>query len=137
MQKTATVLMFVGDQCGKAEEAMNFYTSLLKNSEVKNILYYTAGEHGGKDGTVKHATFTLAGQEYMANDSSLEHKFSFTPSISIYVNCESDEEIELLFKKLSEGGSAFMPLNNYGFSKKFAWLKDRYGVSWQLNLAAL
>jgi predicted 3-demethylubiquinone-9 3-methyltransferase (glyoxalase superfamily) len=79
----------------------------------------------------------LAGQEYMANDSSLEHKFSFTPSISIYVNCESDEEIELLFKKLSEGGSAFMPLNNYGFSKKFAWLKDRYGVSWQLNLAAL
>jgi predicted 3-demethylubiquinone-9 3-methyltransferase (glyoxalase superfamily) len=137
MQKTITSLMFVGDQCGKAEEAMNFYTSLLKNSEVKNILYYTKGEQGGKDGTVKHATFTLAGQEYMASDSSLEHKFSFTPSISIYVNCESDEEVEILFKKLSESDSAFMPLNNYGFSKKFAWLKDRYGVSWQLNLATL
>jgi predicted 3-demethylubiquinone-9 3-methyltransferase (glyoxalase superfamily) len=137
MQKTITSLMFVGDQCGKAEEAINFYTSLLKNSAVQNIQYYKAGEQGGKDGAVKHAIFTLAGQEYMASDSSLEHKFSFTPSISIYVNCESDEEIELLFKKLSERGSAFMPLNNYGFSKKFAWLKDGYGVSWQLNLAAL
>lgn len=136
MQKTITFLMFVGDQCGKAEEAINFYTSLFKNSVVKNIQYYKAGEQGGKDGAVKHATFTLAGQEYMASDSTLEHKFSFTPSISIFVNCENEEEIDTLFKKLSDGGSAFMPLDNYGFSKKFAWLKDRYGVSWQMSLAS-
>jgi predicted 3-demethylubiquinone-9 3-methyltransferase (glyoxalase superfamily) len=137
MQKTITSLMFVGDQCGKAEEAIKFYVSLLNNSEVKNILYYMEGEQGGEAGTVKHATFTLAGQEYMASDSSLMHKFSFTPAISIFVNCDNDEEIEILFKKLSDGGNAFMPLSNYGFSKKFAWLNDRYGVSWQLNLAAL
>ncbi|HRI21104.1 MAG TPA: VOC family protein [Panacibacter sp.] len=134
MQKTITSLMFVGDQSGKAEEAINFYTSLLKNSELKNIQYYKAGEQGGKDGYVKHATFTLAGQEYMALDSALEHKFSFTPSISIFVNCENEEEIDTLFKKLLDSGSAFMPLGNYGFSKKFAWLKDRYGVSWQMSL---
>jgi predicted 3-demethylubiquinone-9 3-methyltransferase (glyoxalase superfamily) len=136
MQKTITSLMFVGDECGKAEEAINFYTSLLKNSAIQNIQYYKAGELGGKDGAVKHATFTLAGQEYMASDSALEHKFSFTPSISIFVNCETEEEIDTLFKKLSNGGSSFMPLSNYGFSKKFAWLKDRYGVSWQMSLAS-
>lgn len=136
MQKTITSLMFVGDQCGKAEKAINFYTSLFKNSEVKNIQYYKTGEQGGKDGYVKHATFSLAGQEYMASDSTLEHKFSFTPSISIFVNCENEEEIDTLFKKLLEGGSAFMPLGNYGFSKKFAWLQDRYGVSWQMSLAS-
>jgi len=134
MQKTTTFMMFSGDQCGKAEEAINFFISLFKNSQIKSIRYYQAGEYGGREGLVKLATFTLAGQEYMAIDSIMEHQFSFTPSISIYVNCESDEEIEMFVKKLSEGGSLFMPLNNYGFSKKFAWLADRYGVSWQLNL---
>ena len=79
MQKTITSLMFVGDQCGKAEKAINFYTSLLKNSEVKNIQYYKAGEQGGKDGYLKHATFTLAGQEYMASDSALEVSVRQTP----------------------------------------------------------
>nr|WP_294793666.1 VOC family protein [uncultured Mucilaginibacter sp.] len=136
MQKTTTFMMFSGHQCGKAEEAINFYISLFKNSEIKSIQHYQAGEPGGREGLVKHAIFTLAGQEYMAIDSIMEHNFSFTPSISIYVNCESDKEIEMLVKKLSETGSLFMPLNNYGFSKKFAWLADRYGVSWQLNLAS-
>lgn len=136
MQKTTTFLMFVGDQCGKAAEAIKFYTSLFKNSEIKNIEYFKAGEPGGKEGSVKHALFTLAGQEYMTIDSPMEHKFSFTPSISIYVNCENEEEIDMLFKKLSEGGSAMMPLGYYGFSKKFGWLTDKYGMSWQLNLKA-
>jgi predicted 3-demethylubiquinone-9 3-methyltransferase (glyoxalase superfamily) len=136
MQKTTMFMMFSGDQCGKAGEAINFYISLFKNSEIKNIQHYQTGEYGGREGLVKLATFTLGEQEYMAIDSIMEHKFSFTPSISIYINCESDEEIEMLVNKLSEGGSLFMPLNNYGFSKKFAWLADRYGVSWQLNLAS-
>src|SRR5258705_733249 len=102
MQKTITFLMFVGAQCGKAEEALKFYTSLFKNSGVKNIEYFKPGEPGGKEGAVKHATFTLAGQEYMAIDSPMEHKFSFTPAISIYVNCENEEEIDMLFQKLSD-----------------------------------
>lgn len=134
MQKTTTFLMFVGDQCGKAGEAIKFYTSLFKNSEVKNIEYFNANEPGGKEGYVKYSIFTVAGQEYMATDSPMEHKFSFTPAISIFVNCEDEEEIDGLFQKLSEGGGVMMPLGHYGFSKKFGWLADRYGVSWQLNL---
>jgi predicted 3-demethylubiquinone-9 3-methyltransferase (glyoxalase superfamily) len=134
MQKTTTFLMFVGDQCGKAEEAIQLYTSLFKNAEVRSIQYFKAGEPGGKEGLVKHAAFTLAGQEYMANDSAAPHQFTFTPSISIYVRCESEEEINTLFQTLSEGGKVMMALDDYGFSKKFGWLADKFGVSWQLNL---
>jgi len=136
MQKTTTFLMFTGDQCGKAKEAIYFYTWLFKNSEVRHIKYFKAGEPGGKEGDVKHATFTLAEQEYMAIDSAMGHNFSFTPSLSIYVKCNDDDEIEMLFNKLSESGSVMMPLGSYGFSKKFGWLADKYGLSWQLNLEA-
>ena len=126
--------MFVGEQCGKAEEAIQFYTSLFKDSGIKHIEYFKAGEPGGKEGAVKRALFTLAGQEYMATDSPMEHRFSFTPSVSIFVDCDSEEEIDSLFEKLSARGSELMPLGFYGFSKKFGWLADRYGLSWQLNL---
>jgi predicted 3-demethylubiquinone-9 3-methyltransferase (glyoxalase superfamily) len=134
MQKTFTFFMFVGEQCGKAEEAIKFYTSLFKNSEIKHIDYWKAGESGGKEGLVKHATFTLGGLEYMASENTFEHNFTFTASISIYVSCENENELDLLFQRLSRGGSVMMPLDNYGFSKKFGWLADKYGVSWQLNL---
>jgi predicted 3-demethylubiquinone-9 3-methyltransferase (glyoxalase superfamily) len=135
-QKTATFLLFAGEQCGRAEEAIKFYTSLFRDSEVKKIEYFKAGESGGKEGTIKHALFSLAGREYMAIDSPKGNSYSFTPSISIYVRCENEEEINRLFKSLLEGGSAMMPLSAYGFSKKFAWVADKYGVSWQLNLKA-
>ena len=135
MPKIFIILMFAGTQFGKAEEAIHFYTSLFKNSEIMNIEYFEAEEPGGKEGTVKHATFTIAGKEYMAYDSSVEHKFTSTPSISIYVNCESEEEIDWLYQKISDGGGVMMPLGDYGFSKKFGWLTDKYGFSWQLNLA--
>jgi predicted 3-demethylubiquinone-9 3-methyltransferase (glyoxalase superfamily) len=134
MQKTITFLMFVGEQCGKAEEAIKLYTSLFKNSKVKSIERFNTGDAQGKEGTVKHALFTIDGLEYMAIDSSLEHKFSFTPSISIYVKCENENEIKTLFDKLSANGQVFIPLNKYPFSEKFGWLADKYGVSWQLNL---
>ena len=135
MQKTTTFLMFVGPQCDKAEEAIKFYTSLFKNSEIKHIEYWKAGEPSGKEGLVKHATFTLDGTEYMVSENTFEHKFNFTPAMSIYVNCEDENELESLFQKLSEGGNVMMPLDNYGFSKKFGWVSDKYSVSWQLNLA--
>jgi len=135
MQKTTTFLMFVGEQCGKAEEAIRFYTSLFKNSQVKSIEHFSTENPHGKEGTVKHALFTIDGLEYMAIDSPLEHNFSFTPSISIYVKCENENEIKTLFDQLSASGQVFMPLNKYPFSEKFGWLADKYGVSWQLNLA--
>ncbi|HLR15999.1 MAG TPA: VOC family protein [Bacillota bacterium] len=130
MQKVMPFLMF---QDGKAEEAMKFYTSLIEDSEITNIIRYGASE-SGEEGTVMQAYFTLKGQQFMCIDSNVKHEFSFTPSFSIYVTCEIEQEIDLLYQKLSEGGQALMPLDDYGFSKKFGWLNDCFGVSWQLNL---
>ena len=70
----------------------------------------------------------------MCIDSSVKHDFAFTPAISFFITCDSEAEIDNLFAKLSEDGGVFMPPDNYGFSKKFAWVSDRFGVSWQLNL---
>lgn len=130
MEKVTPFLMF---QEGKAEEAMNFYTSLIEDSTITNLIRYGANE-GGDEGTVMQATFTLKGQEFMCIDSNMKHEFSFTPSFSLYVTCNTEEEIDSLYQKLNEGGQALMPIGDYGFSQKFAWLNDRYGVSWQLNL---
>jgi predicted 3-demethylubiquinone-9 3-methyltransferase (glyoxalase superfamily) len=134
MQNVTTSLMFVGEQHGKAEEAINLYTSLVKDSKILQITRYGAGEQG-VEGTVKAATFTLKGQEFQAMDSHLGHAFTFTPAMSLVVQCETEEEIDQLFSNLSGGGGILMPLDNYGFSKKFAWVADKFGVSWQLNLA--
>lgn len=128
-QKISTFLMFEG----KAEEAMNFYTSLFMGSEIKSITRYGANEEG-IEGTVKHAIFSLNDQEFMCIDSFVKHEFTFTPSISLFVNCDTEEEVDVLFDKLSQGGAVLMPLATYGFSKKFGWVADKFGVSWQLNL---
>ncbi len=133
MQKTTTFLLFVGKQYGKAEEAINFYTSLFKNSRIINIARSGPGQ-GEPEGTVQHAVFSLDGQEYMAMESNGDHHFTFTPAMSIFVRCETEEEIDRLYEKLSEGGAVMMELNQYPFSKKFGWVQDRFGVSWQLNL---
>jgi predicted 3-demethylubiquinone-9 3-methyltransferase (glyoxalase superfamily) len=128
MQKFHAFLMFVGEKCGKAEEAMKFYISLFPDSSIKQIV------RNEKDGTVLHAVFVLQGQEFMASDSAADHKFTFTPAISISIQCTDEAEIDRLSAKFSDGGKFLMPLDNYGFSKKFAWVEDRYGVSWQINL---
>ena len=116
---------------GNAEEAMNFYISLFPDSEIVSIKRYGASGPGA-EGTVMHASFSLSGQLFMCIDSA-EHAFTFTPSMSLYIDCESDAEIEKLFKELSNGGSVLMPLVAYPFSKKYTWVSDKYGVSWQLN----
>ncbi|MCC3358474.1 VOC family protein [Bacillus sp. REN16] len=131
MEKVTPFLMF---QDGNAEEAMNFYTSLIEDSEIKSIMRYGANQPGGEEGTVMNATFTIKGQEFMCIDSNIKHQFTFTPSFSIYLTCSTEEEIDTLYQKLKEGGGELMPLGNYGFSKKFGWINDRFGVSWQLTL---
>lgn len=130
--KITTFLMFEG----QAEEAMTFYTSLFDDSEIVSITKYGPDGPGGPeaDGTVQHAVFTLKGQQYMAIDSYINHDFSFTPSVSLFVECETEDELEELFSRLSDGGETLMPLNNYGFSTRYGWVNDRFGVSWQLNL---
>ena len=129
MQKFTTFLMFIG----QAEAAMKLYTSLFKQSEILNITRYGSGE-AGAEGTVQHATFTLNGQEFMCIDSAAVHAFTFTPSISLYVRCETEDEIDQVFAALSDGGQVLMPLGQYPFSRKFGWLSDKFGVSWQLSL---
>ena len=109
--------------------------SLFKNSRLLHIERWSEGEDKEEAaGTVKLARFSLNGQEFQAQDSSRQHAFTFTPALSIFVQCETEPEIDGLFQKLSEGGTVFMPLDSYPFSEKFGWIADKYGVSWQLNL---
>lgn len=124
----ATHLMFEGT----AEEAMSFYVSLFKGSITQNERY-GPGEQG-KEGTVKIARFTLGGHDLICIDSPVKHGFTFTPSTSIFVDCESAAELDEAFNRLAAGGQILMPLDSYGFSTRFGWCQDRFGVSWQLNL---
>jgi predicted 3-demethylubiquinone-9 3-methyltransferase (glyoxalase superfamily) len=120
-------------QDNNAENAMNFYVELFDNSRIINV------QRWGKDGPVEEgrimqATFELDGNLFMCSDSPPVHDWDFTPAVSIYIECENESELERLFSKLSENGKVTMPLDNYGFSQKFGWVIDQFGVSWQLNL---
>ena len=126
----ATFLMF---QNAVAEEAMELYISLFSGSELRSVERYGAGEEGA-EGSVKRADFALDGHQLICFDSPIEHDFSFTPSISLFVECDSEGELDNAFEQLSAGGKVLMPLDDYGFSAKFGWVNDRFGVSWQLNL---
>lgn len=128
-QKITTFLMFEGG----AEKAMTFYQSLFEDAEVVSIVRYGA-EGPGPEGSVMVAVFRLAGQQFMCSDSYEQHDFSFTPSVSFFVDCADEAELDRVYGALAEGGKALMPLGDYGFSKKFGWVNDRFGVSWQLNL---
>lgn len=128
MQQITSFLMFNG----QAEEAMNFYISVFPNSEIGRVIRYGPGQPG-KEGTVMHAKFSLNGQPFMCIDSSAPQPFTFNPAMSLYIDCDSDAEIERLYRELSEGGNVLMPLGAYPFSKKYGWVSDKFGVSWQLN----
>jgi predicted 3-demethylubiquinone-9 3-methyltransferase (glyoxalase superfamily) len=103
----------------QAEEAVKFYTSIFNNSKIENISYY--GNDGpGPKGSVLTVSFQLSGQEYMALNGGPEYKF--TPAMSLFVNCETQEEVDHYWEKLSEGGE----------KGQCGWLTDKYGVSWQI-----
>ncbi len=125
-----TFLMFDG----KAEEAINFYISLFPDSGILTIDRYETGE-GAPEESVKTARVKLGGHIFRFFDSPVKHAFNFTSAISLFVECDSQPEIERLFNNLSQDGQVLMPLDAYPFSKKFGWCNDRFGVSWQLNLA--
>jgi predicted 3-demethylubiquinone-9 3-methyltransferase (glyoxalase superfamily) len=125
----STFLMFDG----AAEQAMNLYVSLFGSAKITRLQRYGPGEDGA-EGSVRNAEFELSGHKLICFDSPVKHAFTFTPSISLFVNCESEAELNSAFKRLSEGGEVLMPLDNHGFSRKFGWTNGRFGVSWQLNL---
>ena len=119
--KITPSLLFVGDQFGRAEEAMNFYTSLFENSGINTIALYEPGE-GGEVGKVKYASFTLDGNTFNAMESNLDHQYTFTPAVSFLVNCKDQEEVDMFWEELSRGGEKSV----------CGWLQDQYGVSWQI-----
>ncbi|OLC93521.1 MAG: hypothetical protein DMG35_19115 [Acidobacteria bacterium] len=120
MQKITPFLWFNG----QAEEAANFYTSIFKNSKIVSVTRYGEGGPGPK-GTVMSVTFQLEGQQFMALNAGPQ--FSFTPAISFYVNCQTQEEVDDWWEKLSAGGK----------KERCGWLKDKFGLSWQIIPAAL
>ena len=129
---TATALPFLMFQGGKAEEAMRFYVSLFEDGSIEAVDRFGAGEQG--EGSIKTARFRVAGQSVMCFDSPVPHAFDFTPSFSFFVTLDDEAEQDRLIAALGEGGEMLMEPGDYGFSRKFAWLRDRFGLSWQLNL---
>ncbi|MBD7937498.1 MULTISPECIES: VOC family protein [Cytobacillus] len=128
-----SVMPFLMFQDGQAEQAMNYYTSIIEDSSIINIARYGENE-AGDEGTVMNAIFKLKDQEVMCIDSNIAHQFNFTPSFSFYLNCDTAEELRNVYEKLVDGGTELMPLGDYGFSQQFVWINDRFGVSWQINL---
>jgi len=119
----------------QAEEAIGFYTSLFKNSKVKAVTRYNeAGSHasGMPKDSVMTVNFLIGGKEFVALNGG--PVFKINPAITFMINCDSHDEINELWKKLSAGGTVMMELDTYPFSQKFGWLSDKYGVSWQLNM---
>lgn len=121
-QKITPTLMFVGENCGKAEDALNFYTSIFHDAKVGEILRYQKGEEPDRKGTIKHANFTLEQQEFAIMDSAYQHNFSLNEAISFIVHCKTQKEIDYYWESLSADPSA----------EQCGWLKDKYGVSWQI-----
>ena len=126
-QKITPCLMFVGDRYGRAEEALNHYTSIFKDSAVDGILHFGDGEAPDEPGAVKHAQFAVAGYKMMVMDSAHQHDFSFNEGVSLVVSCHTQEEIDYYWAKLIEDGEESM----------CGWLKDKFGVSWQVIPAAI
>ncbi len=124
--KITPTLMFVGDNCGKAEEAFSHYASFFEDASVGEIMRYEKSDGPDKSGTVQHMSFTLGGQSFAAMDSALEHAFTFNEAVSFEVDCADQKEIDH-FWKMSADPKA----------EQCGWLKDKYGVSWQIVPAAL
>jgi len=120
-QKITPCLMFVKNQYGKASDAMQFYTSLFKNSSIDLSVPYTK-EEGEKEGAIKHGKFTLDGEQFIAMDSGHDHQFTFTPAVSFLVECEDQGEIDHFWNNLSAVPEA----------EQCGWLMDKYGISWQV-----
>ncbi|MBK6904153.1 MAG: VOC family protein [Saprospirales bacterium] len=126
-QKFTPSLLFSGVQSGRAEEALHFYASVFSPSSITGILHYGAGGEG-REGTVNHAQFSLCGQTFMAMDDTMESPDSFNEALSFVVDCEDQKEVDYFWDSLLAGG---------GQESMCGWLKDRFGVSWQVIPRAL
>jgi predicted 3-demethylubiquinone-9 3-methyltransferase (glyoxalase superfamily) len=121
-QRIIPTVMFVGEQCGKAEDAINFYTSVFHDTKIDHVLRYGKDEKPDKEGTIKHAGIVVAGQGFALMDSARAHGFTFNEAISFIVHCNTQEEIDYFWSKLSADPKA----------GQCGWLKDKFGLSWQI-----
>ncbi|HYN99824.1 MAG TPA: VOC family protein [Actinomycetota bacterium] len=121
-ERITPTLMFTKDVCGRAEEAVRFYTGAFDNSTVGKIQHYGPGEEPDREGTLKYGPFTLDGQHFAAMDSAQAHEFTFNEAISLMVECDGQEQIDTYWNVLSADPSA----------EQCGWLKDKFGVSWQV-----
>lgn len=123
-------LMFQGD----GETALNFYASVFPDARIDDLELWGSGDQG-PEGAFKRALLTVAGQSVLCFDSPIKHGFAFTPSFSFFVETDSEEDVRHYAATLGQGGGTLMPVANYGFSRLFGWVNDRFGVSWQINCA--
>jgi predicted 3-demethylubiquinone-9 3-methyltransferase (glyoxalase superfamily) len=118
---------------GNATEALALYGSIFREFQIQEMERYGA-EAPGKEDWVKMAEVSFHGHVLIVIDSPVQHAFTFTPAMSLFVDCENEAEFEGAFKALAEGGIVYMEPDSYGFSKRFGWCQDRFGVSWQVNV---
>jgi len=130
----ASVHMHLMFQNGRAGEALRRYEEIFDGAFTVDELDTYDERAAGPTGQVQLAVCTLLGQRITCIDSPVQHDFDMTPAISLFVECGDEEELQRLFVALAEDGEVFMPLGNYGFSRRYGWVQDRFGVPWQLNL---
>jgi predicted 3-demethylubiquinone-9 3-methyltransferase (glyoxalase superfamily) len=126
-QKITPAIMFVGNVCGRAEEAIRFWTSVFPEASVDSIMRFGKGEEPDQEGTIKYATFSLFGEEFGAMESAHAHNFAFNEAISFIVRCNTQEEIDYYWEKLSAVPEA----------EQCGWLNDQFGFSWQIVPSAM
>ena len=114
---------------------MGFYVSVFPGAEIVEIDRYGSDEPG-REGTVKVGSFRISDEILRCIDSPDVHAFTFTPAISFFYDCQDEATFNAVFERLSDQGNVFMPPARYPFAERFAWLSDRFGVSWQLNVTS-
>ncbi|WP_181275776.1 VOC family protein [Brevibacterium oceani] len=134
MNQAVPFITFQPSRGQSTVEAMESYLKIFGDGRVLLDNRYGPGGPGA-EGTVIMAEIEIAGQRLRLSDSFVEHEWNLTPAVSLMVDCESSEELERIFAELSEHGTVYMPLDDYGFGP-FGWVGDRFGLTWQLGLAS-
>lgn len=130
MSQVSTFVMFQGE----AQRAIDLYSQVFERFRLMQVQHYDPTPDGRR--LIKHASIDFDRQNLVFTDSPISHDFSFTPAVSLFINLPNEEALEQAFHRLAEGGKVLMPLDDYGFSARFGWLNDRFGLSWQLNVPA-